>query len=225
MEILTMNKRKLIVAIGITFVCLFAAILSFVLQKQKKVDQAVKMYQEFIEGERTASGWDIMEFSSSKEDSEWPLDIDMTYAMVDVTGDGIPELHIYGARCEYVIFSVKDGEMYQLGYFQCYMREYTLLENGAFLFKEDDRFDYGVHYEYFELDASGKPVNEVYFSWVSRDTDYWTYQEKDRYEFDGQICTYEEWYALTRKYLRTTVTGDEEVRNAVEWTRYCTFKK
>ena len=220
-----MNKRKLFIVIGIIVVFIVVAVLSFILQKQRKVDQAVKMYQEFIEGERTASGWDIMEFSSSKEDSEWPLDIDMTYAMVDVTGDGIPELHIYGARCEYVIFSVKDGEMYQFGYFQSYMREYTLLENGAFLFKENDRFeDYGEYYEYFELDVSGEPINEVYFSWVSRDTDYWTYQEKDIYKFDGQTCTYEEWYTLTRKYLRTTVTGDEEVRNAVEWTRYCTFK-
>ena len=82
-----MNKRKLFIVIGIIVVFIVVAVLSFILQKQRKVDQAVKMYQEFIEGERTASGWDIMEFSSSKEDSEWPLDIDMTYAMVDVTGD------------------------------------------------------------------------------------------------------------------------------------------
>lgn len=223
-ENLTMNKKKLIAVIAILTACISLGIISLFVQKQKKVDQAVKMYQEFIEGERTASGWDIKTLSTPTGEPE--RRVETKYTMVDVNSDGIPELHIYGARSEYVIFSVKDGEMYQFGYFQSYMREYHPLENGAFLFKENDRFeDYGEYYEYFELDATGEPINEVKFSWVSRDTDYWTYQEKDIYEFDGQTCTYEEWYALTRKYLRTSVTGDEEVRNAAEWTRYCTFKR
>lgn len=223
MENLTINKRKLYSVIGIIVVCVFVGILSLVLQKQKKVDQAVKMYQEFIEGERTASGWDIKILSTPTGEPE--RRVETKYTMVDVNGDGIPELHVYGARSEYVIFSVKDGGMYQIGGFQSYMCEYHPLENGAFLFKENDRFeDYGEYYKYFELDASGEPINEVKFSWVSRDTDYWTYQEKDIYEFDGQTCTYEEWYALTRRYLQTTVTGGEAVRNAAEWTRYCTFK-
>ena len=197
-------------------------IITLFIQKQKKVDQAVKMYQEFIEDKRTVSGWDIKTLSTPTGEPE--RRVETKYTMVDVNSDGIPELHVYGARSEYVIFSVKDGEMYQFGYFQSYMCEYHPLENGAFLFKINDRHDYGEHYKYFELNALGEPINEVKFSWVSRDTDYWTYQEKDIYEFAGQTCTYDEWYALTRKYLRTTVTGNEEVRNAVEWTRYCAFK-
>ena len=64
----------------------------------------------------------------------------------------------------------------------------------------------------------------MFFSWQSKEDDFWTYQDDDIYEFDGQTCTYEEWYALTRKYLRTTMGGGEAVRDAVEWTRYCTFK-
>ena len=218
-----MNKRKLFIVIGIIVVFIVVAVLSFILQKQRKVDQAVKIYQEFIEGERTVGEEDITKISTPTGEPERRGETN--YAMVDVTGDGIPELHVYGARSEYWIFTVKGGEMCYFAGFNSYMCEYHPLENGAILFKENDRFeDYGEHYKYFELDASGEPINEVKFSWVSRDTDYWTYQEKDIYEFDGQTCTYEEWYALTRKYLRTTVTGDEEVRNAVEWTRYCTFK-
>ena len=72
MESLTMNKKKLIAGIAILIACISLGIMFLFIQKQKKVDQAVKMYQEFIEGERTASGWDIMEFSSLREDSEWP---------------------------------------------------------------------------------------------------------------------------------------------------------
>ena len=219
MEILTMNRKKLIIILGILTVCIFMELL---VQRQKKVEQIVNIYQEFIEGERTADGWDIKILSTPTGEPE--RRVETTYTMVDVNGDGIPELHVYGARSEYVIFSVKDGNMYQWRYFQSYMREFHPLENGGFLLKVDDRHGYGEHYKYFELDASGEFINEVYFSWVSKDTDYWRYQEKDIYEFGGKKCTYNEWYNLTRQYLRTTVTGDEEVRNEAEWIRYCTFK-
>ena len=223
MESLIMSKRKLIVVIAIFVICLSVGIISLLFQKQKKVAQAVKMYQEFIEDKRTVSGWDIKTLSTPTGEPE--RRVETKYTMVDVNRDGIPELHVYGARSEYVIFSVKDGEMYQFGYFQSYMCEYHPLKNGTFLCKINDRHDYGEDYKYFELNALGEPINEVEFSWVSRDTDYWTYQEKDIYEFDGKKCTYEKWYALTRQYLKTTVTGNEGVRNAAEWTRYCTFKE
>lgn len=218
-----MDKKKRVAEILILVV--FVLAISFVAQKQRKVEQTIRMYQEFIDGERTVNGWNIAEISTATREPE--KRDETTYTMVDVTGDGIPELHIYGAaRGEYVIFSVKDGEMYQFGGFQgYYLHKYYPLENGAFLFREDGRHDYSETYKYFELDGSGEPINEVYFSWVSRDTDYWEYQEKDIYEFDGQACTYEEWYALTRKYLQTTVSGGEAIRNAAEWTRYCTFKR
>lgn len=217
-----MSRKKIIIVLGMITIFLAAGILFIAFQKQYRINRAIRIYQEFLEGRRIAGSWDIKTLSTpTGEPERW---VETKYTMVDVNGDGIPELHVYGARSEYVIFSVKDGEMYQFGYFQSYMCEYYPLENGAFLFKINDRHDYGENYKYFELNASGEPINEVKFSWVSRDTDYWTYQEKDIYEFDGQTCIYEEWYALTRKYLRTTVTGKEEVRNAVEWTRYCTFR-
>lgn len=216
------NKRKIIVGIGVLSICMLVGILSFFSLKQYRVNQAIKIYQEFLDGRRTAGSWDIKTLSTPTREPE--RRDETTYTMVDVTGDGIPELHIYGARCEYVIFSVKDGEMCQFGYFQNYTGVYNPLENGTFLFTSNDRHDYGEHYTYFELDDSGEPINEVKFSWVSRDTDYWTYQDKDIYEFDGHTCAYEEWYALTRKYLRTTAAGGEGLRNAAEWTRYCTFK-
>lgn len=83
-----MNKRRLIIVIGITAACIFAAIISFVLQKQKKVDQAVKLYQEFIEGERTVGEEDITKISTPTGEPERRVETE--YTMVDVTGDGIP---------------------------------------------------------------------------------------------------------------------------------------
>lgn len=216
-----MNKKNIIAMIGFLLIFPLSLFFLFDYQKQKRVDQAVDIYQEFIDGKRTANGWDIVELSMPKGELE--RRDETKYTMVDVNGDRIPELHIYGTRNQYVIFSVENGQMYQFGYFNSYMCKYYPLENGAFLFKADDRHDYGVYYKYFELDGSGEPKNEVQFSWISRDNDYWGYQEHDIYDFDGQKCTYEEWHALTRKYLRTTV-GSDEVRNAVEWTQYCTFK-
>lgn len=91
-------------------------------------------------------------------------------------------------------------------------------------FNADRRAEYGGFYKYFELDSSGEQINGVFFSWQSKEDDFWTYQDDDIYEFDGQTCTYEEWYTLTRKYLCTTMSGGEVVRDAVERTRYCTFK-
>lgn len=217
-----MRKRKRLIGIGILAGCALVGAFFLFCLKQYRINQAVRIYQEFIEGKRTAGSWNIKEIAMPTGEPE--RRDETVYAIADVTGDGIPELHILGARAEYVIFSVKDGEMYQCGYFVCNMCLYSPLKNGGLLYKGNDRHDYGEHYKYFELDASGEPVNEVYFSWVSKDTDYWKYQEKDIYEFDGQTCTYEEWYELTRKYLRTTAGGGEAARDAVEWTRYCTFK-
>lgn len=217
-----MRKRKWMIGIGILVVCVLTGVLAMFCLKQYRLKQAVRIYQEFIEGKRTAGGWNIKEISTPTGEPE--RRDETTYAIADVTGDGIPELHILGARAEYVIFSVKDGEMYQCGYFVCNMCSYSPLKNGGFLYHANDRHEYGEFYEYFELDSAGESTNEVFFSWQSKEDDFWTYQDDDIYEFDGQTCTYEEWYALTRKYLRTTMGGGEAVRDAVEWTRYCTFK-
>ena len=51
MESLTMNKKKLIAVIAGLIACISLGIISLYIQKQRKVDQAVKMYQEFIEEE------------------------------------------------------------------------------------------------------------------------------------------------------------------------------
>lgn len=217
-----MNKKKMIIVLGMITIFLLTVILISIFQKQYRINQVIRIYQEFIDGKRMADEEDIKKISTRTGEPE--RRVETKYTMVDVTGDGIPELHVYGARGEYWIFCVKGGEMCYFAGFNSYMCEYHPLENGAFLFKINDSHDYGEHYKYFELNTLGEPKNEVKFSWVSRDADHWIYQEDDVYEFDGQKCTYEEWYSMTRKYLRTSVTGDEEVRNAAEWTRYCTFK-
>ena len=133
----------------------------------------------------------------------------------------IPELHIEGGS-EYIIFSVKKGQMYKYAYFQSYDRDYYPLENGKFLLRIRERHKYGDYYTYFELNTSGEPVNELNFSWIN-DENY-AFGEDDEYLFAGSPYTFEEWYDMTREYLYTDTTGTEQIRNAVEWTVYCTYR-
>lgn len=59
-----MRKRKWMIGIGILVVCVLTGVLAMFCLKQYRVKQAVRIYQEFIEGKRTAGGWNIKEIST-----------------------------------------------------------------------------------------------------------------------------------------------------------------
>lgn len=214
-----MNKKKVVFRVLIPCVVVLLVILCLFLLKQYKIQQAVGLYHDFIDGNISVGGWDIIEISTptGEPDKKYKTD----YTMVDVTGDGIPELHIKNGH-EYIIFSASKGQMYRYAYFQSYDREYYPLENGKFLLRIKERHEYGDYYTYFELNTSGEPVNELNFSWISNEN--YTFDENDEYVFDGSPCTYEEWYDLTREYLYTDTSGAEQIRNAVGWMVYCTYR-
>ena len=215
-----MNKKKVVFGIWILCIAVLLVFSSLFIYKQYKIHQAVSLYHDFIDGNISVGGWDIIEISTPTGEPERRYRTD--YTMVDVTGDGIPELHIKNGR-EYIIFSVEKDQMYQYAYFAgYYLRHYYPLENGKFLLREEARHEYGDYYTYFELNTSGEPVNELHFSWISNEN--FTFDEDDEYLFDGSMCTFEEWYDLTREYLYTDAAGTEQIRNAAEWTVYCTYR-
>ena len=179
------------------------------------------MYYDFIGGKISVDGWDIVEISTPTGEPESRYRTD--YTIVDITGDGIPELHIENGR-EYIIFSVKKGKMYRYSYFQSYLKDYYPLENGKFILRIRERYGYGDYYTYFELNTSGEPINELKFSWIDGNEHY-AFDEDGEYLFDGRLCTFEEWYDLTREYLYTDASGTEQIRNAAEWTVYCLYTK
>lgn len=213
-----MNKKKVVFLILITCAVVLLVFSCLFFLKRYKIHQAVSMYHDFIDGKINVDGWDIMEIATPTREPERRHQTD--YTMVDVTGDGIPELHIEGGS-DYVIFSVKKGQMYRYAYFQSYYKDYYPLENGKFLLRTRERFEYGDGYSYFELNTSGEPVNELYFSWKSNN---YRFDDNAEYLFDGSLCTFEEWYNLTREYLYTDASGTEQIRNAAEWTRYCNYR-
>ena len=46
-------------------------------------------------------------------------------------------------------------------------------------------------------------------------------QMYDEFIYDNRLCTQEEWYEQTREYLYTDEEGRYQIRNQVEWLRYC----
>lgn len=216
-----MYKKKIVFGILIPCIAVLLVFSFLFILKQYKIHLAVSMYQDFIDGNISVGGWDIIEISTPTGEPDKRYGTD--YTMVDVTGDGIPELHIKNGR-EYIIFSVEKDQMHQYAYFVGnYLRNYYPLENGKFLLREEARHEYGYYYTYFELDTSGEPVNELHFSRIDNNEDY-TLDEADEYLFDGSRCTFEEWYNLTREYLYTDASETEQIRNAVGWIRYCNYR-
>lgn len=137
-----------------------------------------------------------------------------SYALVDSTGDGIPELHTQSGH-GYIIYSCKDNKMFEL---ETYLGSYVLLNDGAlFLSSVSEGW---ASYQYFELNNAGKHINELDFSWRDQNQNN-ICDDDDEFEFDGDSCTKEEWITRTRKYLFTDDEGREQIRNQAEWTIYC----
>lgn len=215
-----MNKKNIVVRIVIPCIAGLLVLSFLCILKQYRIHQAVGLYHDFIDGKISVDKWDIIEISTPTGEPEKRYRTD--YTMVDVTGDGIPELHIENGH-EYIIFSVKKEQMYQYAYFQSYLKDYYPLKNGKFLLRVRARHEYGDYYTSFELNTSGESVNELNFSWIDRNESY-IFDENNEYLFDGSLCTFKEWYDLTREYLYTDASGTEQIRNSVEWTVYCTYR-
>ena len=78
-------------------------------------------------------------------------------------------------------------------------------------------------YYYFELDEEGEIINELRFAWMDVNENY-ACDVEDEFQFEGVICTKEEWLAKTEEYIILTEDGRTEVRNPVVWTVYCEEK-
>lgn len=185
--------------------------------KAQKAKQAVQIYREFLAGDRTVGRVDMHYLITPTGEPEKQYGTE--YAIVDVNGDDIPELHIFSGR-EYIIYSCRENEMYELTAFYSHPGCYVLLDNGTFIHRDDIGVTMGDSYSYFELDASGNPVGKLKFSWMDANEN-WLCDEDDEFMFDGNICTKEEWFAGTRNYLFTDEEGREQIRNQAEWITLC----
>lgn len=207
-------------------------------------ERANLLYQEFIAGTRKVE-W---RQPSSQTDREWKDWRDWNgeigiedlatnrenpeqhyttkYAILDVSGDDVPELHIR-TDSEYTILTCENGS---LALFRVYFStplQYCLLENGGYIYWEYPQWtnDEYYMYRYFELNESGEMENSFWFEWQDTNNNL-AYDNEDDFLFENQHCSDEEWLELVQPYLYTDERGQEkirgrQIRGQVEWQVYC----
>ncbi len=87
------------------FLLIVSNILYLYISKRHTTNQAVRVYNEFIEGRRCNGGESILSYATPTREPEKRYATD--YFMADSTGDGILELHLRTSR-EYVIFTYRE---------------------------------------------------------------------------------------------------------------------
>ena len=179
--------------------------------------QAVKAYQEFIEGKRNCMGQDILSFVTPTGESERRYAT--KYYIADSTGDGVPELHVWGHLC--TVFTFDNNEMTILDSFcSSSAGMYYLIENGVMVYDEYVKNVFGNYYCYFILDEDGNRIEKLSFGWEDINDNY-RFDNDDIYAFNGTACTMEEWFDETETYIYIDENGRELVRDEAEWIIYC----
>lgn len=123
------------------------------------------------------------------------------YAIFDMNGDSIPELHLRPiAGGSYAIFTYLDGQLILWHDGPDYE---SPLNNGAILYERDGAAPTHINYYYLVLDSDGKEISKVYFSkyhsvdesGLTESTDY------DVFMFEDKEVSENEWNSLTKEYL------------------------
>lgn len=126
------------------------------------------------------------------------------YALFDMNGDGIPELHLRPiAGGSYAIFTYLDGQLVLWHDGPDYE---SPLNNGAILYERDGAAPTHINYYYLVLDSDGNEISKVYFSkyhsvdesGLTESTDY------DVFMFEDKEVSENEWNSLTKEYLTSS---------------------
>lgn len=173
----------------------------------------IDVYSEFLQGKRTARLTEKDEAQGMEEMTLWDCGYrddtysNFSYALFDMNGDSIPELHVRGAVL-YAIFTYYDNELL-LWHSTSLYRVPT--DDGALLFYRLGGAPPHLKYGYEVLDFWGNVQLSIEF--IKGDIDMNDiYDERDDYFFCGVEVTKEQWDALTERYLSAT-------SNKIEWIR------
>jgi len=166
-----------------------------------ELGNAVKLYDEFLRGERSVELGDAkVRIGDIFRGDEWDR-----YALFDMNGDGIPELHVRSSG-PYEIISYRDGELVPWESFWSYSKP---LNNGALLSERPGGANSTIAYAYSVFDSYGSEQLCVRFEKANPNDDG-AYDENSDYFFEDVKVSMDEWNALTGKYL--SVGSDE-----IEW--------
>lgn len=169
----------------------------------KASDDALSAYDNFLNGSIDAQ--DLKHVISDGvvpiEDLSLKPDFTTYYALFDMNGDEIPELHLRPVTGGgYVIFTYHDEQIVLFHEGPDYE---SPLNNGAILYERDGAAPTHVNYYYLVLDSEGNSLSRVTFSkyhsvdksGLNESPDY------DVYMFEDKEVSKDEWNSLTNEYL------------------------
>lgn len=163
---------------------------------ERNFDYTLKLYREFLQVKRTAKSRNgESNYLLGNIYGEGYIYIDK-YALFDMNGDYIPELHVFSAM-GYEIFTCMDNELIHWASFNAWSRP---LNNQAVLSERHDGANSPIQYTYYVLDFYGNEKLRIDFD-VYNINDEGFYDENSDYVFENLDVTKEEWDILTKKYL------------------------
>ncbi|WP_349670777.1 hypothetical protein [Lacrimispora sp.] len=166
-------------------------------------NEALAAYNNFLSGSMNAQDLkhEISDGVVKIKDISLETDFKTYYALFDMNGDGIPELHLRPAvGGSYLIFTYLDGQIVLWHSGPDYE---SPLNNGAILYQRDGAAPTHINYYYLVLDSNGKETSKVNFSKYhsvdesvkTESTDY------DVFMMEDKEVSEEEWNSLTKDYL------------------------
>lgn len=166
-------------------------------------NDALAAYDSFLAGTTDAQDLkhEISDGVVTIKDISLEPDLKTYYALFDMNGDGIPELHLRPVvGGSYAVFTYLDGQivLWHVG------PDYeSPLNNGAILYERDGAAPTHINYYYLVLDSDGNEISKVYFSkyhsvdesGLTESADY------DVFIFEDKEVSEDEWNSLTHEYL------------------------
>ncbi len=179
-------------------------------------NDAVAAYDNFLAGSINAQDLkhEISDGTVTIKDISLEPDLKTYYALFDMNGDGIPELHLRPAEGgSYVIFTYFDGQIVLWHNGTDYE---SPLNNGAILYERDGAAPTHINYYYLVLDSNGNEISKVYFSkYHSTDKSGSTESaDYDVFMFENKEVSKDEWDSLTNEYL--LISSDLIIWNSLD---------
>lgn len=166
-------------------------------------EEALAAYKKFLAGSINAQDLkqEISDGVVKIKDISLEPDFKTYYALFDMNGDGIPELHLRPVvGGSYLIFTYLDGQIVLWHSGPDYE---SPLNNGAILYERDGAAPTHINYYYLVLDSNGNETSKVNFSkYHSVDESGKTESaDYDVFMMEDKEVSKEEWNSLTKDYL------------------------
>ena len=166
-------------------------------------NEAIAAYDDFLAGSINAQDpkQEISGGVVTLKDISLEPDFKTYYALFDMNGDGIPELHLRPiAGGSYAIFTYQEGKIVLWHNGPDYE---SPLNNGAILYERDGAAPTHINYYYLVLGSDGNEVSRVNFSKyhsvdesdMTESTDY------DVFMIEDKEVSEDEWNSATKEYL------------------------